>query len=179
MADQPLRTKGKGMVLPVIYLIVFWKLAKGTLLILASLSIFFLEGRDLGGVLNHVLRWIHLDPEREFFVNIGQWLDQITPASFREWEAGTFLYGVLMLIVGLGFALRARWAIWLAIGEYAFFIPIEICKLLAARTDGHAGHASGTLFGIPHFDMWVILAANTALVIYLLKNRDNIFRPRR
>jgi uncharacterized membrane protein (DUF2068 family) len=89
---------------------------------------------------------------------------------------GTFLYGVLMLTVGLGLALRTRWAIWLAIGQYAFFIPIEIFKLLRARTGGHSGHPTGQTFSHPRLDMLLVLAVNVGLVWYLFKNRNRLFR---
>ena len=76
------------------------------------------------------LRWVHLDPERSFFTSIGDWLDTITPANMRVVASGTFLYGLFLLVEGMGLAFRAKWAIWLAIGESAFFIPIEIFELV-------------------------------------------------
>ena len=169
MPDKPLATGEKAKFLPTLYLIVAWKLGKGVLLIVMSLGIFWLAGQDLGGVFDQLLRWIHLDPERDFFVNIGLWLDQISPASFRLWGVGTFLYGLLLVTVGLGLAFRARWAIWLAIGEYAFFIPVEISKMFPARTNGQpVSH--------PHWDMLVMLAVNVGVVWYLFKNRNKLFR---
>jgi len=176
MPDQPLATGDKAKFLPTLYLIVAWKLAKAVLLMITSFSIFWLAGQNLGGVFDQLLRWIHLDPEREFFVNIGLWLDEISPASFRLWGVGTFLYGLLMLAVGLGLAFRTRWAIWLAIGEYAFFIPIEISKMLPARSGGQTGQPTSQSLSHPHLDMLVMLAVNVAVVWYLFKNRNKLFR---
>ena len=52
----------------------------------------------------------------------------------------TLLYGLFLLVGGTGLALRAKWAIWLAIGESAFFIPIEIFELVHRRSELTARH---------------------------------------
>ena len=68
-----------------------------------------------------------------FFAAIGDWLDTVTPATCAWLASGTFLYGLFLLVGGTGLAFRAKWAIWLAIGESAFFIPIEIFELVRRR----------------------------------------------
>ena len=82
---------------------------------------------------NQFLGWVHLDPERRFFAAIGDWLDTVTPTNMRVFASGTMLYGLFLLVGGTGLAFRAKWAIWLAIGESAFFIPIEIFELVRRR----------------------------------------------
>ena len=51
----------------------------------------------------------------------------------RVVASGTMLYGLFLLVGGTGLAFRAKWAIWLAICESAFFIPIEIFELIRRR----------------------------------------------
>src|SRR5271167_4088977 len=115
---------------PTLYFIVAIKLIKGAALVLLALGVLSLANKDLSDVFDQFLRWVHLDPERSFFAGIGDWLDTFTPANVREVASGTFLYGLFLLVLGLGLAFRAKWAIWLAIGESAFFIPIEIYELV-------------------------------------------------
>src|SRR5258706_10158421 len=106
---------------PTLYLIVAIKLIKGVALLLAAVGIFSLAGKDLQEEFDQFLRWVHLDPEHRFFSNIGDWLDTVTPANLRSLANVTLLYGLFLLVGGTGLALRAKWAIWLAISESAVF----------------------------------------------------------
>ena len=158
---------------PTLYLIAGIKIGKGLLLLLAALGIFALAGRDLSDAFDNFLRWLHLDPERRFFMNIGEWLDTITPANVKAIASGTLLFGLFLLTCGVGLAFRAKWAIWVAIGESAFFIPVEIFELLRRRlpeTDAHR------MFAHPRLALAVLLAVNVFIAWYLFKNRARLFR---
>ena len=126
---------------PTLYFIVAIKLIKGGALLLLALGVLSLANKDLSDVFDQFLRWVHLDPERSFFQGIGDWLDTITPTNVRWVASGTFLCGCYLIMLGLGLAFRAKWAIWLAIGESAFFIPIEIFELVRHRNPGTVGPA--------------------------------------
>jgi uncharacterized membrane protein (DUF2068 family) len=76
--------------------------------------------------------------------------------------AGTLFYSLFALIEGVGMIFRASWAGWLAIGESAFFIPIEIAEL------SRKGHSSWYVL--------IILIINIIIVWYLYKNRRRLFR---
>jgi uncharacterized membrane protein (DUF2068 family) len=77
------------------------------------------------------------------------------------WVAvGTLFYSMFSLVEGIGLMFRVGWAGWLAIGESAFFIPIEIHELTRR-------------FSWPVF---VILALNIFIVWYLFQNRERLFR---
>ena len=158
---------------PTLYFIVAVKLVKGVALLLAAAGIFSLTGKDLGDVFDQFIRWIHLDPENRFFNNISDWLDTITPTNVRAVAAGTLLYGLFLLVGGTGLAFRAKWAIWLAIGESAFFIPIEVFELVRRRAAGVEEHHR---FPYPKFGLLLVLALNILIVWYLLKNRRRLFR---
>ncbi len=158
---------------PTLYIIAGVKIGKGLLLLLAALGIFALAGKDLSNVFDSFLRWVHLDPEKRFFTNIGDWLDTITPANVKVIASGTMIYGLFLFATGIGLALRAAWAIWLCIGESAFFIPIEIYELVRRRapeTDAHR------MFAHPKIALAVLLAANVFIVWYLYQNRERLFR---
>ena len=158
---------------PTLYLIASFKIGKGLLLLLAALGIFALVGKDLSDAFDDFLRLIQLDPGRKIFINIGKWLDTFSPAHVKAIASGTLLFGLFLLTSGVGLALRAAWAIWLAIGESALFIPVEIFELLRRRmpeTDAHR------MFTHPKIALGLLLAANGFIVWYLFKNRKRLFR---
>lgn len=135
------------------------KLGKSLLLLGLSIGIYTLIDEDLGAEFERFLRFIRVDPEHAFFTHLGERLQSITPANLSWAASGTFLYGLLLLVESVGLSLRAFWAAWLAIGETAFFIPIEIYDLL--------GGFSLTVL--------LILIINAAIVWYLLRNRNRLF----
>jgi len=151
---------------PTLYFIAAIKMIKGIALVLLALKVFTLANRDLSDAFDQFLRWVHLDPERTFFARIGDWLDTVTPANVRAVASGTFLCGLFLVIEAVGLSFRAKWAIWLAIGESAFFIPIEIFELIPKPN-------------VPrHFPLGllIVLIINVAVVWYLYRNRERLFR---
>ena len=159
-----------------LYFIVAIKLIKGVALLLLALGVFSLANKDLSDVFDQFLRWVHLDPERSFFQGIGDWLDTITPTNVRVVASGTFLCGLFLIVLGLGLAFRAKWAIWLAIGESAFFIPIEIFELVRHRRLDAWGMPRPELFPHPKIGLAIVLALNVLIVWYLYTNRKRLFR---
>ena len=127
-----------------------------------GLALFFLKlaGQDLSEAFDRLLHWFHLDPESRFFSELGTKLDTVTPANVRWVGIITALYSLFSLVEGVGLMFRAPWAGWLAIGESAFFIPIEIRELVVR----------------PHGFVLGVLAFNVLIVWYLFANRDRLFR---
>jgi len=144
---------------PTLYFIASFKIGKGVLLLLMALGILALVGKDLQDVFERLVRWFRLDPDRRFFAAIGDWLDQIKPANVRWVGIITGLYSLFSLVEGVGLALRVSWAGWLAIGESAFFIPMEVRELMAR----------------PHWLVFGVLALNVWIVWYLFTNRRRLF----
>lgn len=161
---------------PTLYFIALLKVLKGSLLLLTALGILILSGHDLGDVFDQFLVRVHLDPERRFFIEIGDRLSAITAANLQAAELGTFIYGLILLVGGLGLAFRARWAIWLAIGESAFFIPIEIFELVNRHHLEPGAHPRTGILHHPELALFVVLVINVVIVSYLLVNRERIFK---
>ena len=174
MSETPKNLEEKPRRAPTLYFIVAIKLTKGVLLLLLALSIFSLANKDLPELFNQFLGWVHLDPERSFFTGIADWLDTVTPTNMRVFASGTTLYGLFLLIGGTGLAFRAKWAIWLAIGESAFFIPIEVFELVRKHAPAAENHPH--IFAHPKIGVAIVLAVNIAIVWYLLQNRKRLFR---
>jgi uncharacterized membrane protein (DUF2068 family) len=161
---------------PMLYFIVAIKLIKGVALLLLALGVFTLANKDLPDLFAQFLRWVHLDPERSFFAGIGDWLGTITPTNVRVVASGTSLCGLFLIVLGLGLAFRAKWALWLAIGESVFFIPIEIFELVRPPKPEALDHARPELLSHPKLDLLIVLALNVLIVWYLYANRKRLFR---
>ena len=145
---------------PTLWFIIGMKIGKGLLLILLAAGLYKLVGRDVGDAFDQLLRWVKIDPGQQFFAKLGDQLDKITPSNLKWFASGSLLYALLLLAEGFGLIRRSWWAMWLAIGESAFFIPIEIFELMKVF--------SWVMFGI--------LAINGVIVAYLIANRDKLFR---
>lgn len=150
----PARKRAAGL-----YTIIAVKLGKSLLLFGITLGIYSLMGEDLQVELERFVRWLRLDPEHQFFADLGARLQVLTPAGIAWIASGTLLYGVLLLVESIGLMFRVFWAAWLAIGETAFFIPIEIYHLMRDFSPA----------------VFVILVVNVAIVWYLAKNRARLF----
>ena len=70
------------------------------------------------------------------------------------------VYSLISFVEGVGLMFRVSWAGWLAIGESAFFIPIEVRELILR----------------PHWFVLCVLAFNVLIVWYLYANRSWLFR---
>jgi uncharacterized membrane protein (DUF2068 family) len=144
---------------PTLYVIIAMKLAKGFLLLLLAARVYTMHDNNLPEEFRQGLEFFHLDPEKKFFTEVANKISQITPANVILIARGTGLYSLFSLVEGIGLLFRVSWAGWLAIGESAFFIPIEIFELVKK----------------PSWQMVVILGLNVLIVWYLFQNRERLF----
>jgi uncharacterized membrane protein (DUF2068 family) len=145
---------------PTLYFIIAGKLIKGVLSLLLALGVYKMTGASLSDLFDRVVQWMHLDPENRFLSEIGDKLDAVTPANVRWVVVCTFFYSLISFVEGFGLIFRAPWAGWLAIGESAFFIPIEVRELVVR----------------PHWFVFGVLAFNVLIVWYLYTYRERLFR---
>jgi uncharacterized membrane protein (DUF2068 family) len=161
---------------PTLYVIIIGKLIKGVLSLLLALGVYNLAGAGFSDLFDRLVHWVHLDPENRFLSEIGDRIDQMTPANVRWVATGTFLYSLFSLVEGVGLIFRAPWAGWLAIGESAFFIPIEIFELVRRPRPEMLDHSRPELLSHPKLDLLIVLAINVFIVWYLFTNRKRLFR---
>ena len=145
---------------PTLYFIIIAKLIKGILALALAFGILKLAKQDLPDLFDHFIEWLRLDPENRFLSEISDRLENITAANVRVVALGTFFYSLFSLVEGVGLIFRAPWAGWLAIGESAFFIPIEVHELVRH----------------PHWYLVGVLGFNVLVVWYLFANRRRLFR---
>ena len=148
---------------PTLYVIIAIKLFKGLLLLLLAAGVYQLSDNDLPEEFRQVLQFFHFDPEKAFFADLATRIESFTEARMIWLAGGTFLYSLFSLVEGTGLMFRISWAGWLAIGESAFFIPIEILDLL---------HKFSIVVSI-------VLVLNVFIVWYLFQNRRRLFRHHR
>jgi uncharacterized membrane protein (DUF2068 family) len=159
---------------PTLYFIVGFKLLKGISALLLALGAISLTDNDLPEDFRKLLEFLHIDPEKRFFVEVADRISEITPTNLRWVAAGSVVYGLFMLLQAVGLIFRVSWAVWLVIGESAFFIPIELFELVRKRVPNVENHPH--LFGHPKLGVALILAANIFIVWYLANNRDRLIR---
>lgn len=145
---------------PTLYAIIAIKLLKFALFVSLGLVAYSLSDNNLPQELRRVLSILRLNPERKFFADLAVQLGTLTKANVLWTAAGTLLYSLFSLVEGVGLMFRVSWAGWMAIGESAFFIPIEVYELI-------------------HKFRWgvvLILVINVVIVCYLAANRHRLFR---
>lgn len=145
---------------PTLYVIIAIKLVKGTLLLLLALGVYTLSDNNLPEQFREFLQFLHLDPEKKFFADLEVKIALITPVKVLLVAGGAVLYSLFSLVEGVGLIFRVPWAGWLAIGESAFFIPIEVFELIKRSSVA----------------VLIILALNVFIVWYLLQNRHRLFK---
>ena len=145
---------------PTLYVIIAIKLVKGLALLLLALGFYSLSDNNLPDEFRNLLASLHLDPEKKFFTRVAGSLSQITPSNLLWVASGTTLYSLFSLVEGVGLIFRVRWAGWMAIGESAFFIPIEVYELMTGFS----------------MTVMIILLLNFFIVWYLYQNRSRLFR---
>jgi uncharacterized membrane protein (DUF2068 family) len=160
---------------PTFYFIIADKLIKGALSLLLAFGVYKMAGANLPNAFDRVVRYVHLDPENRFLTDVGDIIDQVTPVNMRWVATGTLLYSMFSLVEGFGLIFRAPWAGWLAIGESAFFIPIEIFELIRHHV---SSHPRPELLSHPKLGLVVVLACNVLIVWYLYANRLRLFHHR-
>ncbi|HWD94299.1 MAG TPA: DUF2127 domain-containing protein [Verrucomicrobiae bacterium] len=177
MADvaQNVKTTAETKRAPTLYFIIVFKLAKGALALLLAFGVYKLAGKDLQGLFDRLLRFIHLDPENRFLSDVGDHLDDITPANVRWVATGTFLYSLFSLVEGIGLMFRVPWAGWLTIGESAFFIPIEVFELVHHHELMKRGVLEHPVPGF-YWKVGMILGLNILILWYLFQNRARLFK---
>jgi len=166
MSAEPELVKKRA---PTLYAIIALKLLKGLLFVTLAIMAYTLSDNDLPAEYRNLLQNLRLNPERSFWADLAVQIGQLTEAKVLWAAAGTLVYSLFSLVEGVGLMFRVSWAGWLAIGESAFFIPIEIYDLVqqAGPDRSRPGHTVTVL---------IILVLNIFIVWYLLQNRHRLFR---
>jgi uncharacterized membrane protein (DUF2068 family) len=159
MSEKRKDTVPKGRA-PTFYAIIATKLLKGALFLTLAVIAYTLSDNNLPVEYQKLLHWLRVNPERKFFTELASQVAKITEANVLWVGAGSFLYSLFSLVEGIGLIFRVSWCGWMAIGESAFFIPLEVYELM---TDFR-------------MNVFVLFVINVVILWYLLKNRHRLFR---
>jgi uncharacterized membrane protein (DUF2068 family) len=159
---------------PTLYFIVAVKLLKGIAALILAIVTYTLSDNNLPEEFRKMLEFFHLDPEKKFFLEVADRLAEITTSNMNWLAIMAVIYGLFMLLQAVGLAMRVSWVVWLVIGESAFFIPIEIFKLVSRPVPGVEPHHH--LIAHPKIGVLVILLVNIGIVWYLFQNRNRIIK---
>ncbi len=152
---------------PTLYAIVLFKLVKGVLFLFFGLVLYFQAARDLPQEYADLLKKpifqiLRIHPESKLAQHIAEQIADVTPKRIKIAAVGTMSWSLFPLTEGIGLLFRAGWAGWLAIGESAFFVPIEFYELAKEFS-------------------WYKVAltvANILIVWYLYAYREQLFHHR-
>jgi uncharacterized membrane protein (DUF2068 family) len=147
---------------PTFYAIIAFKLLKGALFVALAITAYTLSDNNLPEEFRKVMDFLRVTPANKFFAHLAEKVGKLTEADLLWAALGTLLYSSFSLIEGVGMIFRQSWAGWLAIGESAFFVPIEVYEL--SRPDRFT------------WGLFAILIGNILIVWYLFENRHRLFK---
>jgi uncharacterized membrane protein (DUF2068 family) len=136
----------------------FYKLATAVLSLALGLGLLQLLHADVREMLEPIVRGLRLDPENRVIHRLILGLANIDRRRLELIEAGTFVYGILHLVEGIGILRGKRWGGWLIIAATSSLVPLE-CYELARR------------FKTTRL---LVLILNLVLVAYLIRSRDQL-----
>jgi uncharacterized membrane protein (DUF2068 family) len=156
---------------PTFFGIIIFKLLKGSIFLALAIFLYCESDNDLPQdfkdflaqpTVQYFLNALRVHPGNKFFTHLAEQIAQLTEANVLTAAVGTLCYSLFSLVEGTGMIFRVSWAGWMAIGESAFFIPIEMYEL------GRPGKFSWFLV--------CVMFINVIIVWYLYKNRHRLFR---
>ena len=160
---------------PTLYAIIIFKLIKGLLCVALALVLYHEAKKDLSDDWSRFLKspfvsavfgQLKIHPESKFFRGLADNIALLTEAKVHRAALGALLLSLFPLVEGIGLLFRASWAGWLAIGESAFFLPIELYELVNTQM------AKPDTFP---WSIFVVLVINIIIVWYLYDNREVLF----
>jgi uncharacterized membrane protein (DUF2068 family) len=155
---------------PTLYAIIVLKIVKGLLFVGLAVTLYTLSDNNLPDEFRSLLQHLKLNPERRFFADLAIQVGQLTEKRVVLAAVGTLVYSLFSLVEGTGLMFRVSWAGWMAIGESAFFIPIEVYEILNRLKNPERHNPPSILVAI--------LGLNVLIVWYLFQNRHRLFRHR-
>jgi uncharacterized membrane protein (DUF2068 family) len=127
-------------------------------LTLAALGVLLLVVRhsDPTHVLMRVALSVHLPLTSRAFEEALRFAASLTVTKETALAITAFGYAALMGTEGVGLYLRKPWSRWFTVGATSSLIPIEIFEIVRA----------------PHAVRILVLIANAAIVVYLVRRRE-------
>jgi len=126
--------------------------AKGLLVLLLGLGLLRLVHKNLDEFAEQLIRFLHASPGGRLSNLFVTAADRATDKSLWALAATALVYAIVRFAEAYGLWLDREWAEWFALLSGSMYLPWEMYSLLRH----------------PHPAKWVILAANVAIVLYML-----------
>lgn len=139
-----------------------FEFSKGMVVVLAGLGVFSMRHKDIWGVAESLLEFLHVNPHHHF---VGIFIDLVYRVSdVRLWKIAVVasIYVILRFVEAYGLWYIRPWAEWMAIASGSIYIPFEIDDLLRR----------------PDAIRFLIVALNVGIVLYMLMLRLEAARKR-
>ena len=146
--DDPAHIKG-------VRTVATFEFTKGIVVVLAGLGIFSMRHKDLWGLTESFLEFLHVNPHHHF---VGVFIALVSRLSdVRLWKVALVaaVYSILRFVEAYGLWYALPWAEWLAIASGSIYIPFEVADLLRR----------------PSWIRLLIVAVNVGIVLYMLMLR--------
>jgi len=148
--DDPAHVKGVRTIATV-------EFTKGVIVVLAGLGVFSMRHKDIWGVTESFLEFLHINPHHHHHF-VGVFVALVHRVSdVRLWKIATVaaIYVTLRFVEAYGLWYVRPWAEWLAFASGAIYIPFEAADLLRRLT----------WFRV------LVIVVNVAIVLYMLMLR--------
>ncbi|NNM85808.1 MAG: DUF2127 domain-containing protein [Phycisphaerales bacterium] len=132
--------------------IAIFKLLQATMLIATGVTALVFRKADVAGLFSHWAAYFRIDSQNYIFDDLVAKLHLINAQTMKYLALGTFFYGVIYIVEGVGLALKKVWAEYVIIIETALFIPWEVYELFKKPSPVHIG----------------IFTVNILLLVYLI-----------
>jgi uncharacterized membrane protein (DUF2068 family) len=154
------QVKAKKGRAPTLYGIITFKLIKGFLFLSVAILAYCLSDNDLPREYASLLHTLRVQPDARFWSMLAGKVAGLNQTKMLWCAAGFLFYSLFSLIEGFGLLFRISWAGWMAIGESAFFIPLEVERMIHRFS----------------WSIFAILVINIIICWYLFQNRHRLFK---
>jgi len=135
---------------------------KGVLAVLLGYGLFSLAHRDVGEFAEHLIRHLHLNPDRHVSQAILHAADRATEGRILALAVAALAYATVRFIEAYGLWHARDWAQWFALLSGCLYLPWEIYELLRRATPIR----------------WSLLLINVGIVLYMAYVRIEATRSR-
>lgn len=114
--------------------VALFEAAKGGVVVIAGLGLLALIHRDVQGIAEEVVRYLHLNPARHFPLIFLDAAARATDARLWALALAAMLYASVRFAEAYGLWHQRVWAEWFAILTGGIYLPIELYELTVSVT---------------------------------------------
>jgi uncharacterized membrane protein (DUF2068 family) len=133
---------------------------KGVLALLLGYGLFSLAHRDIGEFAEHLIRHLHLNPDRHISQAFIHAAERVTEGKVIALAFGALAYATVRFIEAYGLWHARDWAEWFALLSGCLYLPWEVFELLRRTTPIR----------------WSLLLINLGIVLYMAYLRIDVSR---